>query len=239
MARKTVAPRIAIAWLHRRMFPLYDDNPTRRTPVVVLWFILLNLAVLLVELTLPGERAQVRFAYTWGLVPAALWEGPYPHVWLTPITSMFMHGGWAHLLGNCWFFWLFGNNIEDRLGHLRFIAFYLLCGLAAAAAQVLFSPHSAVPMVGASGAISGVLGAYMRYFPGTPVYSFIPPLWVFPVPAFIFIALWFVLQFWQGVGSIFATGVHGGVAWWAHVGGFLAGFVLAGAMRPRATRRAR
>lgn len=221
------------------MFPLYDDNPHRRTPLVVIWFILLNLAVMAIESLQGSPRALELFVWRWGLVPAALWHAPDLHVWFTPLTSMFLHGGWLHLAGNCWFLWLFGNNIEDRLGHLAFIAFYLLGGLGAAALQVAIAPGSLVPMIGASGAISAVLGAYMRYFPRAPVYTLIP-FWlapIVPVPAFVFILVWFALQFWNGVGTVFATGMTGGVAWWAHIGGFATGFALAPLMAPPRRRR--
>ena len=221
------------------MIPLFDDNPHRRTPVVVVMIIAINVVALLVEFSRPSEHALARFIFQWGLVPAALWRDPDPQVWLTPITAMFLHGGWMHLIGNCWFFWIFGNNIEDRLGHGKFVVFYLLSGLGAAAMQVAVSPWSVVPMIGASGAVSGVLGAYLRYFPRAPVYTLVP-LWfapIVPIPAFIFIVVWFVFQFWQGIGAVFGTATAGGVAWWAHVGGCAAGYLLAGPMHVRRGRR--
>jgi membrane associated rhomboid family serine protease len=221
------------------MIPLFDDNPHRRPPVVTVALILACAAVLLVEVMLPSEKALERFVRTWGLVPAALWQAASPRVWATVGTSMFLHGGWLHLIGNCWFLWIFGNNIEDRLGHVGFVLFYLVSGLAATALQVVFDPFTTMPMIGASGAISGVLGAYMRFYPKAPVYTF-TGLWflpIVPVPAFVFILVWFALQFWQGVGAVFSSSVEGGVAWWAHIGGFIAGLAMAGAMNARRQRR--
>ena len=216
------------------MLPLYDLNPHRRSPVVVVAFILANVVLLLFDYTQTVRGGMTDLMRNWSLVPAALWHSPDSRVWLTPLSSMFLHGGWAHLIGNCWFLWIFGNNIEDRLGHVRFVLFYGLCGLAAAAAQVGVAPNSVVPMIGASGAISGVLGAYMRYFPTTPILTLVPFIIpVLPIPAFVFTLLWFAFQFWQGIGSLASAGTQGGVAWWAHIGGFLAGLWLAGVMRPR------
>jgi len=155
---------------------------------------------------------------------------------------MFLHAGWLHVIGNCWFLWLFGNNIEDRCGHARFVLFYLVCGLGAAAAQFAAAPHSILPMLGASGAISGVLGAYMRFFPRAPVFTLVPfVVPVLPIPAFIFAGVWFVIQFLQGAGTLLTSSGHptGGVAWWAHVGGFLTGYGLAGLARKKRLRARR
>ena len=219
------------------MLPLYDLNPHRRTPVIVVIFLLANVALFLIEFV-QTQRGIISLNHQWSLVPAALWRRPEVETWLTPITSMFLHGGWLHLFGNCWFLWIFGNNIEDRLGHVRFIVFYLLCGLAAGAAQVAVSPHSTLKMLGASGAISGILGAYMRYFPTAPIVTLVPFIVpILPIPAFVFAGLWFLFQFSQGIQSWESTGTVGGVAWWAHIGGFLAGLALAGPFKP--SRRSR
>lgn len=220
------------------MFPLFNDNPHRRTPRVVIAFIILNCAGLGFELLQPDVRALERLVTTWGLVPARLWQANEPAIWLTPFTAMFLHGGWLHLLGNCWFLWIFGKNIEDRLGSVRFLLFYLICGLGAAALQVAVDPRSAIPMIGASGAISGVMGAYARYFPRVPVFTLVP-LWfapILPIPAFVFLFIWFGMQFWKGIDSIFGTALTGGVAWWAHIGGFLTGWILC-SKSPRPRRR--
>lgn len=164
------------------------------------------------------------------LVPARLLAGRDEAAqWQTVAASMFLHGGVAHVLGNCWFLWVFGNNVEDRLGGFGFVVFYLLSGAAAALAQVLAGPGSDVPMVGASGAISGVLGAYLVFYPRAWVVALVP--WIvpiLPVPAVVFLLLWFVAQAYAGVGSLMdGTAGGGGVAWWAHAGGFVAGVVLA------------
>jgi membrane associated rhomboid family serine protease len=219
----------AFGRLQFHMLPLYDDNPAKRPPVVVVAVVVCCLVVMGFEFTRPSERALDLFVRTWGLVPASLWRHPEASTWLTLLTHMFLHGGIMHLAGNCWFLWIFGNNIEDRLGHFVFVCFYVVCGLAAAAAQIAFGPNSTVPMIGASGAISGVLGAYLRFFPKVPVYTF-TGIWFFPIapiPAAVLILVWFGFQFWQGVGTVFSTGTEGGVAWWAHIGGFVAGVLLA------------
>jgi membrane associated rhomboid family serine protease len=214
------------------MLPLYDVNPHRRSPVMVVIFLLTNVALFLVEFV-QTQQGVASLNEHWSLVPAALWRRPGLETWLTPVTSMFLHGGWLHLIGNCWFLWIFGNNIEDRLGHVRFVLFYLMCGLFAAAAQVAVAPVSPLKMLGASGAISGILGAYMRYFPTAPIVTLVPFIVpILPIPAFVFAGLWFVFQFSQGIQAWESTGTIGGVAWWAHIGGFLAGFAFAKVFKP-------
>ena len=183
-----------------------------------------------VSLMLSGEKAFADWMTTHALVPARWLAGVAdPAQWATIATSMFLHGGVAHVLGNCWFLWVFGNNVEDRLGFFGFGVFYLVSGVAAALAQVAADSGSQVPMVGASGAISGVLGAYLIFFPRSWVIALVP--WVvpvLPVPAVVFLVLWFVVQAYAGVGSLLAGSAGaGGVAWWAHAGGFLAGVGLA------------
>jgi membrane associated rhomboid family serine protease len=214
------------------MLPLWDTQPHRRAPIATALLIAGCVAVFGYEvvLLLGEEAALATWLHRHGLVPARLlagWEDP--EQWQTVATSMFLHGGVAHLLGNCWFLWVFGNNVEDRLGFFGFGLFYLVTGAAAAGAQVLVDPSSSVPMVGASGAISGVLGAYLVFFPRAWVISFVP--WIvpiLPIPAVVFLGFWFVVQAWAGVGSLMAgTAGAGGVAWWAHAGGFLAGVCIA------------
>ena len=201
------------------MIPLRDVIPSRTTPVVTILVIALNALVFLYELSL-GPRAQVAFVQLFGVVPAALEPA-------TLVTSMFLHGGWLHVLGNMLYLWIFGDNVEDRLGHGRFAVFYLMCGLAAALAQTVMSPHSIVPMVGASGAIAGVMGAYFVMFPRSRVLTLIPLVifWeVIELPAIFFLGFWFLMQLASGVGSLSAaTQSVGGVAFWAHVAGFAAG----------------
>jgi rhomboid family protein len=208
------------------MFPIGDDNTARRTfPVVTYALIALNVLFFFVELS--GGEA---FIVKWSFVPnrfVANPAGDFP----TLFTSMFMHAGWLHLGGNMLYLWIFGDNVEDNFGHLKFIIFYLLCGLAATFAQLAFSMGSNVPNLGASGAIAGVLGAYILLFPRGQV-SVLQGQRVIPVPALIVIGLWFVLQFFSGIGSI-GSAAEGGVAYMAHIGGFLAGLVLSFLFRGR------
>ncbi len=201
------------------MFPIGDDNTAERTvPVVTYALIALNILFFFVELS--GGEA---FIEKWAFVPSRFLANPaadFP----TLFTSMFMHAGWLHLGGNMLYLWIFGDNVEDNFGHLKFIIFYLLCGLAATFAQLVFSLRSNVPNLGASGAIAGVLGAYILLFPRGQV-RVLQGQQVIPMPALIVIGLWFVLQFFSGIGSI-ANAAQGGVAYMAHIGGFIAGLVL-------------
>jgi len=201
------------------MFPIGDDDSARRTvPVVTYALIALNVLFFFVEMS--GGEA---FIGTWAFVPRRFLANPagdFP----TLFTSMFMHAGWLHLGGNMLYLWIFGDNVEDRFGHVKFIIFYMLCGLAATFAQLMFSVGSNVPNLGASGAIAGVLGAYILLFPRGQV-RVLQGSQVIPVPALIVIGLWIVLQFFSGIGSIANAG-QGGVAYMAHIGGFVAGFVL-------------
>ena len=203
------------------MFPIGDDDSGRRTvPLVTYALIVLNVLFFFVELS--GGDA---FIMQWAFVPSRFLANPAGD-FLTLFTSMFMHAGWVHLGGNMLYLWIFGDNVEDRFGHLKFIIFYLLCGLAATFAQLAFSMGSDVPNLGASGAIAGVLGAYILMFPQQQVKVLVGRM-VTPVSAIIVIGLWFVLQFFSGFASIANTTDTGGVAYMAHVGGFIAGFVLA------------
>jgi membrane associated rhomboid family serine protease len=202
------------------MIPLRDIIPSRTTPYVTISLISLNVLVFLYELSI--GRAVDAFTLYWGLVPAAF-------SWVTVFTSMFLHGGILHVAGNMLYLWIFGDNVEDRMGHGRFLVFYLLCGVAAALAQTITAPDSVVPMVGASGAIAGVMGAYFVLYPKSRIVTLIPLFFFFQVievPAILFLGIWFVMQFLSGVGSIVTTaggGPAGGVAFWAHVAGFVAG----------------
>ncbi|WP_309896290.1 rhomboid family intramembrane serine protease [Archangium sp.] len=230
------------------MIPLSDDNPTLRTPVVTYlllgaigatWFFIQGagfdgraLALSVCELGLiPGEltglaRVGQRLPIGGGLYCAV---DDLPLNRLTPLTSMFLHGGWGHLLGNCLFFWVFGNNVEDSMGRLRFLVFYGVCGLAAAAAQVMVDPASPIPMVGASGAISGIMGAYLLLYPRVRVnmlFIFFILIRVIPLPAWLVLLWWFFVQLVSGLPQLNQLESQGGVAVWAHVGGFVAGLVL-------------
>lgn len=190
--------------------------------------IVANLVVFAYEIWLMQTKQMDLFVRQYALVPRHLvahWDDGSQ--WLTLLTHMFLHGGVAHVLGNCWFLWIFGKNVEDRLGSFTFLLFYLLSGLAAAALQVAVDSGSSVPMLGASGAISGVLGAYLILFPTAWIVTLVP--WIvpiLPVPAFVFLILWFVIQAFNGFGSLLQSAPDGGVAWWAHAGGFAAGIGL-------------
>jgi membrane associated rhomboid family serine protease len=211
------------------VIPLRDINPIRTRPVVTYLLIAVNTLVFAYQFWMPEDSFR-EFTRQWGLVPYYLTREFSLNSLSTPFTSMFMHGGWLHLIFNMWSLHIFGDNVEDSLGRVRFFLFYLACGLAAAAAQVLVGPGSMVPMVGASGAIAGVLGAYMRLFPHARVVTLIPIFFFFIVrelPAVFFIVVWFAVQLLSGIGSLGVLGQQGGgVAFFAHVGGFLGGLWL-------------
>lgn len=213
------------------MFPIGDDDTARRTtPVVTYVLIALNLLFFFVELS-GGDP----FIEHWSVVPRRLLANPgadFP----TIFTSMFMHAGWLHLGGNMLYLWIFGDNVEDSFGHLKFLIFYLLCGIAATLAQLAFSTGSNVPNLGASGAIAGVLGAYILLFPRGQV-KVLMGRGVIPMPALVVIGMWIVLQFVSGIGSITASAETGGVAYMAHIGGFLAGVVLTFLLRATGTKQ--
>ena len=203
------------------MFPIGDDNSARRTfPLVTYALIALNALFFFVELN--GGDA---FVMQWAFVPRRFMADPFSGV-PTLFSSMFMHAGWLHLGGNMLYLWIFGDNVEDRFGHIKFLIFYLICGLAATAAQLFFSLGSSVPNLGASGAIAGALGAYILMFPKGRV-RVLQYSRIMEVPALIVIGLWFVLQLFSGIGSVADTAqTGGGVAYMAHIGGFVAGLVL-------------
>jgi membrane associated rhomboid family serine protease len=206
------------------MFPIRDHNPSGRTPFVTLVLIGANVLVfVLYWYGLPSDAAIGRFFMAYGLVPARI---SYGEGYGTFLTSMFLHGGWMHLIGNMLFLYIFGDNMEEEMGHLGFLLFYLVSGVAAAAAQFLAEPASVIPMVGASGAIAGVMGGYLLMFPKARVdvfFFFVVFFKVIPIPAWIVLGLWFAMQ----LGSGWATPAdQGGVAYWAHAGGFVAGLGL-------------
>ncbi len=213
------------------MFPIGDQNDHAGVAFVTITLIVMNVIAFLNEINRPEQAVQA-FIFAWGVVPREFATAtdlppliPFPF-WSTLLTSMFLHGGWGHLGGNMLFLWIFGDNIEHRLGHVRFVVFYLACGLAASLAHIMFNSGSSIPAVGASGAISGVLGGYLLMFPRNRVYVL---TWggVMAVPAIFMLGLWIVTQFVNGVGSIAVTNQTGGVAYMAHIGGFVAGLILA------------
>jgi len=210
------------------MIPIKDDNPTHQVPLITIGLIMANILVFLHQLSL--GRGEEVFIYRFGVIP---YEITHLHNFPASIgslfTSMFLHGGPLHLLGNMLYLWIFGDNVESIMGHLRFLGFYLLCGLAAAFSHILVEPNSILPMVGASGAISGVLGAYFLRFPRAKVLVLVPLfLWfirIIRIPAFFVLGFWFLMQVMSGFMSL-GISVTGGVAWFAHIGGFLAGMIL-------------
>lgn len=216
------------------MFPIHVSVPTRFPALVTYALIAVNVVVFLSQLGL-SERAGEVAALTYGLVPAryshsewALRVGLNPNDYVPFLTNTFMHGGWLHLILNMWTLWLFGPSVEDRLGAPRYLLFYLVCGVAASGAHAWMNSDSVVPIVGASGAIAGVLGAHVRLFPLSNVVVLVPIIFIplfFTIPSFIYIAIWFITQVFQGVGSTLMPEA-GGIAWWAHIGGFAAGLVI-------------
>jgi membrane associated rhomboid family serine protease len=220
------------------MIPLRDILPTSRRPYVTYTIIGINVAMWIVEL---GQGAEMRaFIETWGMTPARFFGDGGMQVWLTPLTSMFLHGGWMHIIGNMWFLWIFGDNVEDVLGHAGFAAFYVVGGLGAAFLQFVLTLGSGIPMVGASGAIASVLAGYMSFFPYARVQTVLI-LFIFiriiEVPAFLFIFVWFGFQLLSGCSSIGMQGA--GTAWWAHIGGFIVGFLIALSYKKWMLRRGR
>jgi membrane associated rhomboid family serine protease len=214
------------------MLPLHDDNPTKLTPMVTMIFVGICVVVFLYQTTLPQEAAEL-FAFQYGAIPSIIFgQASHPGeavaipAALTLITSMFLHGSWMHLLGNMLYLWIFGNNIEDAMGHAKFVVFYVLSGILAALSHALTDPSSQIPMVGASGAISAVLGAYLLLFPRAHVLVLLPMIGMTRVPAGIVLGMWFVTQLISGSMSVGSSG--GGVAFFAHIGGFIAGMALIG-----------
>ena len=203
------------------MIPLRDVIPSRTTPYLTVTIIVINALAWLFELSLPREVLPL-FLQVYGVVPAEL----HPP---TLITSMFLHGGWSHVLGNMWYLWIFGDNVEDRLGHGRFLVFYLLCGIGAAIGQTVMDPDSLLPMIGASGAIAGIMGAYFVLYPRSRVLTLIPLIifWeIIEVPAIFLLGFWFVMQlFSAGAIAVTANSAGGGVAFMAHVAGFVVGLI--------------
>lgn len=238
------------------MIPIRDDIPARKAPVVTVGLIALNLAIFGMCATMPERDLQV-FLFKYGFIPAKLLrpdlvashylrqfgfivpsEYSLSESIVPMFTSMFLHGGWVHVIGNMWILWIFGDNVEDCFGHLGFLLFYLACGIFATIVHFLTAPASPIVTVGASGAIAGVMGAYMLLYPNARVWTLV---WIFflidfwPVPAYLYLFVWFFIQVLSGVASLGTGGMLPGVAWWAHIGGFVAGagFVLLTGVRPR------
>ncbi len=219
------------------MIPLRDSVRPRSFPWMTWLIILANVAVFVVELALT-PRGLNRFFFQYGLVPAAV-HLRQTATWMPLLTSMFVHGGWLHILSNMWALYIFGDNVEDRLGPLRYLLFYLVAGVFAGLLSVWMAPASAVPMVGASGAIAGVLGAYLVLYPRGRVLTLVPIFllpWLIEIPSVVYLGFWFVSQFFNGIASLGGGGLLGDVAWWAHVGGFAAGVLIMLLVRPGSRR---
>ncbi len=217
------------------MFPVRDNVPHRRVPVALYSIMALNIVLFLMQVGM-SERQLNQVVYLFGIVPRrytdpawAEWVGfPTGDYWPF-LTSMFLHGGWLHIISNMWTLGIFGNNVEDRMGMARFIVFYILCGVASGVVHTLTNFGSTVPAIGASGAIAGVLAAYLVLYPTARILCVFPILFIplfFELPAVVFIALWYLMQLYSGTLSLFSPGEGGGIAWWAHIGGFITGLVL-------------
>ncbi len=215
------------------MIPIRDRNPSGTFPYVTIGIIIINVLIFLYELSLGSGLGE--FIMRFGVIPLKVSyysqasDLTFINTFFPFISSMFLHGGFIHLIGNMWFLWIFGDNIEDKLGHFKFIAFYFLCGIIASSVHVFFNSQSEIPCIGASGAIAAVLGAYMVTFPRARVVTIVP-LFVFiqiiELPAVVVLGFWFVIQFFNGAISITASTSGAGVAWWAHIGGFIAGVII-------------
>jgi membrane associated rhomboid family serine protease len=211
------------------MLPLRDVIPSRTPPYITVTIIILNVVAWIYEISMPREQLEV-FLQIFGVVPAAFIPS-------TLFTSMFLHGGWSHIIGNMWYLWIFGDNVEDRLGHVRFVIFYLLCGIVAAFGQILIDPGSTLPTIGASGAIAGVMGAYFVLYPHSRVLTLIPLIifWeIIELPAILLLGFWFLMQlFSAGAIAVTSSTGGGGVAFMAHVAGFVMGMVAVFAFRKK------
>jgi len=224
------------------MIPIRDNIPSRTVPVVTVTLIIVNVLAFLYELALGGALSG--FMYSFAVIPAksfsliregAAVSGLWPF-----FTAMFLHGGWWHLIGNMLYLWIFGDNVEDTMGHLGFLVFYVLCGLGSNLAHALSDPASTIPSLGASGAIAGVLGAYIILFPRSKVVTLVPIVFFIhfiEIPAFLFLGIWFLLQIMSGLASLGVQTASGGIAWWAHIGGFAIGAVLLPFFRKRRARK--
>lgn len=207
------------------MFPLRDSTPSESFPKVTVLLILINLGIFILEI-MAGPELLNQLVYVFGLVPAYLNE-PISFISYYPLlTSTFLHGGWMHLIGNMWILWLFGDNIEDHMGSGRFFLFYLICGLAAGMTHYYINPQSSIPVVGASGAVAGVMGAYFLMFKHARILTFVPPIFLFTLPAWVYLGFWGLSQLYCGTADMISANSCGSIAFWAHIGGFGAGMFL-------------
>jgi membrane associated rhomboid family serine protease len=215
------------------MFPIRDTVPTRHVPFMTWLLIGANLFVFFIELSLP-RREAVQLFYLYGVVPARYtspeWAAAvgFPQSWWPFLTTMFLHGGWLHVIGNMWMLWIFGDNVEDRMGPFRFVAFYLVCGIAAGVVHLITNARAQVPAVGASGAIAGVMAAYFVLFPRARIVAMFPIFFwpvFFELPAVVYLGFWFLMQFFSGTLALVSAQQATGIAWWAHIGGFVTGLL--------------
>jgi len=208
------------------MIPLRDSTRSDHFPLITIVLIIINTLVFYYEISL-GQDGMNRLSYIFGLVPAYYTNYSVPLLDYLPfITNTFLHGSWMHLIGNMWILWLFGDNVEDKMGKARFLAFYLICGLLASLTHYAFNLGSELPVVGASGAVAGVMGAYFLMFRKAKVLTFIPPFFLFNFPAWIYLGFWAVTQVYGGAAGLLSMGANQEIAFWAHIGGFLAGMAL-------------
>ncbi len=207
------------------MIPLRDSTPSQHFPLVTVTLILVNLLVFLHQISL--GPALEEFIYTYGLIPANYTGLQQTTAGYLPfISSTFLHGSWMHVIGNMWVLWLFGDNVENRMGRFRFLLFYLLCGLIAGITHTFINPTSTIPVVGASGAVAGIMGAYFLMFHRARVLTYIPPFFLLPLPAWLFLGFWALSQLWGGAVGLLQADGSNQIAFWAHIGGFLGGMIL-------------
>lgn len=209
------------------MFPIRDTNKSSTFPIVNWMIIIINAGIFIIQVRLPRETVEIIFN-TFGVIPIRFVEF-HPLAPISLFSSQFLHGGWLHIIRNLWILYIFGDNVEDRIGHIQYLVFYIITGIAGGLLQVVIQPFSNTPMIGASGAISGVLGAYIFFFPRARVLTFVPIFilpWLVEIPAVIFLGIWFLSQFVNVINEA-STIVNSGIAYWAHLGGFGAGFILA------------
>lgn len=208
------------------MFPLRDSTPSNSFPLVTIGLILVNFFVFINMQSLGPQGAGELF-YVFGFIPSKYTEYTGLSITYTPfITSMFIHGSFVHLIGNMWILWLFGDNVEDSMGKARFIFFYLICGFAAGYTHYLINPHSTIPVVGASGAVAGIMGAYFLMFKHAKILTYVPPIFLFNLPAWVYLGFWALTQLWFGTAGVIFPDNYGQIAFWAHIGGFFIGMFI-------------
>ncbi len=219
------------------MIPIRDDIPSRKFPIVTLGLIIFNTAIFIIEVALSPSSLRYLVSH-YGLVPRYVFTEyvPFDRSLFSFVSAIFLHGGWFHLIGNMWYLWIFGDNVEDRLGHFKFLLFFIACGVFGNFAHFVFNSNSPLPAIGASGAIAGVLGGYVISYPNARILVIFPFFYFFhfiEVPALIVLGFWFIVQFLNGFASVVVSSETGGVAWWAHIGGFIGGMLFLKFLRPR------